>query len=503
MITRNELEHLLQSTETFRVERTISTTNTDKFCEAICAFANDMPASGEKGYLLLGVRDDGSKCGLRVDDALLNKMMAIRTSGNILPLPVMSVYTVSFDDGDVLVVEVTPSILPPVRYRGRTFIRVGPRKDIATYEEEQQLVERRSANFPSFDTTPCFEATIEDIDIDLFKRLYLPKAVDEELLQTEERSIEQQMAALRLFNLKYNCPTYAALILFGRKPDYFLAGNYIQYVYFNGKNNAAEIGNQFEFRGNLCTMLPKLETFLDTALIRNRLVAVSTLKEKNLYNFPRWAIRELMMNAVMHRDYHTNTPTKLYQYEDRLEIVNAGGLYGNARPNNFPHVNDYRNPIVAAALKILGYVNMFNRGVARVNQDLVQNGNGEASFTVDKQTVFEVKVDDAAYLDQLMVQEKTTTKTTIKTTTKTTTRLHGNVTLHAGATIRVKTEDRILMAIAKNPHIVVSELAELCGISRNGVNWHIKKMKADRRLVRHGNNRTGYWSVHRIEKKEE
>ena len=59
MITKDEIQSLLHSTETYRIERTISTGNMDKFCEAICAFANDLPDSRKKGYLLIGVHDDG------------------------------------------------------------------------------------------------------------------------------------------------------------------------------------------------------------------------------------------------------------------------------------------------------------------------------------------------------------------------------------------------------------------------------------------------------------
>ena len=62
-------------------------------------------------------------------------------------------------------------------------------------------------------------------------------------------------------------------------------------------------------------------------------------------------------------------------------------LYGNARPENFPDVNDYRNPVIAEALRVMGYVNKFNRGIARVQKELVENGNGRAAFTVDKVTV--------------------------------------------------------------------------------------------------------------------
>jgi predicted HTH transcriptional regulator len=81
------------------------------------------------------------------------------------------------------------------------------------------------------------------------------------------------------------------------------------------------------------------------------------------------------MNAIMHRDYESNAPVKFYQFTDRIEIVNPGGLYGNARPENFPNVNDYRNPVIAEAMKVLGYVNRFNRGIARVKVELKENGN--------------------------------------------------------------------------------------------------------------------------------
>lgn len=91
MTSRDELLNLLSSKETYRIEKTVSTTNMDKFCEAICAFANDMPNSQQNGYLLIGVNDDGSLCGLKVTDELMKKISAIRTDGNILPLPVMNV----------------------------------------------------------------------------------------------------------------------------------------------------------------------------------------------------------------------------------------------------------------------------------------------------------------------------------------------------------------------------------------------------------------------------
>lgn len=392
---KETVRDLIRNLESFHIERTSSTTNSDKFCQAICAFSNDLPNSGKPGYLLIGVDDDGSLSGLRVTDKLLQYFAGLRTDGNILPIPVMTVDHVSFDEGDVIVIKVIPATDPPVRYKGRCHIRIGPRKDIATEAEEKILVERRLSSLKAFDMCPCREASIDDLDLSLFSRLYLPNAIAEDVLEADNRTIKEQLASLRLFDKQTDCPTNAAVLLFGKNTKYFFPGAYIQHVFFDGLDNAADISNQNEFSGNLLSMLPKLEAFVETSVIQKRPSPVSVLQEEILVNYPQWAIRELLMNAVMHRDYQSNTPTKFYQYKDRLEIVNPGGLYGNARPENFPDVNDYRNPVIAEALKVMGYVNKFNRGIARVQKELVDNGNGKAYFTVDKVTVFSVNVTNA------------------------------------------------------------------------------------------------------------
>ena len=78
MITKEEVLQLLSSTETYRIERTTSIRDMDKFQEAICAFSNDLPNSRKKGYLIIGAYDDGSLSGLKVDDNLLKNISSIR-----------------------------------------------------------------------------------------------------------------------------------------------------------------------------------------------------------------------------------------------------------------------------------------------------------------------------------------------------------------------------------------------------------------------------------------
>jgi ATP-dependent DNA helicase RecG len=415
-MTQEELQKIINSKESSRIELTVSTGNMDKFQEAICAFANDMSGSRKKGYLLIGVKDDGEISGLKVDDTLMKKISGIRSEGNILPLPVMTTEKVVTDKGDVLVVEVTPSFDTPVRYRGRTFIRIGPRRDIASAEEERILSERCAASLPTFDTHPCRNAKLEDIDIDTIINEYMPKAIDKDVLNNEKRPLKEQLASLHLFNLHWDCPTYAALIMFGRNLRYFMPGAYIQYVRFKGNTNGGEILNERRFEGNLYKILPELENFIRDGIVTKRPVPISILREKDVLNYPYKALRELMMNAVMHRDYQSNMPTRLYQYDHHIEIMNPGGLYGQARPENFPHVNDYRNSVVAEMMKTLNYVNMFNHGVGEVLELLKENNNPAAEFNVSYLTAFSVVVRDGEeancsqavhlLIDSLSIQSK-------------------------------------------------------------------------------------------------
>ncbi len=125
-------------------------------------------------------------------------------------------------------------------------------------------------------------------------------------------------------------------------------------------------GNMDKFCEAICAykMLPTLESFVKDGIITQRPVPESLFRERTVWNYPEGAIRELLMNACMHRDYQANMPIRLYQFDDYIEVMNAGGLYGEARPENFPSVSDYRNPLVAEAMKVMKYVNKFNRGIA-------------------------------------------------------------------------------------------------------------------------------------------
>lgn len=486
MIPKEEVEELLKSTETFRVEKTISTGNMDKFCEAICAFSNDLPNSRQKGYLFIGVKDDGSRNGLHVDDALLKKISAIRSDGNILPLPVMNVDKAVFPDGDVLVAEVTPSLLPPVRYRGRVFVRIGPRRDIATEQEERILTERRTSYMATFDAMPCMGATLDDLYVDSIKTDYMPLAVGKEVWEADKRDIKEQLASVRLYDRTHDCPTNAAMILFGKNPRLYMPGAYVQYVRFAGKAIGGEVLNEKQFEGPLFKMLHTLELFVENAIMKERPKSVSLFREKTVIDYPSDAIRELMMNACMHRDYQSNMPIRLYQFDDHLEIMNAGGLYGEARPENFPTVNDYRNPIVAAVMKELQYVNMFNQGVRRVQGILRDNGNQEAMFDVSKLTAFEVNVGANPESIEIDIREAKQELVQVRELIKR--------VMAEGSKLNER-QQSIILWIAEHPKATYDEMAEQFGVSGQTIYTDFKKLQALKIIVRKGKTFGKQWLV--------
>ncbi|WP_053188612.1 RNA-binding domain-containing protein [Sunxiuqinia dokdonensis] len=480
-LSKEKVQAMLVDLESEQIERTISTTDTAKFAQAICAFSNDLSNKAKSGYLFIGVYDDGTLSGLKASDRLLQSLGGLRSDGNILPQPILSVSVFSFAKGDVIVLEIQPSPFPPVRYKGKTWIRVGPRKAVANDMEERILIERRASNVSTFDVRPSLGLGADSINKKLFTETYLPQAIDNDLLADDHRELTEKLASLRFFSPNYSVITNAGLLLFGNEVERYIPGAYIQYVKFDGLTEADDPINEKKFSGNLVHILSELDSFLEYAIIQQKPVPVTALKEKRQFNFPKWAIRELLMNSVMHRDYESNAPVKFYQYKNRIEVINPGGLYGNARPENFPTVNDYRNPVIAEAMKVLGFVNRFNRGIARVKKELADNGNPDAVFDYKKIGVFGVTAYDALY-QSLKTLKAETGKFSITP---------GEATF----SLSMKNPEKVLMLIEEDEHITIPEMADKIGISVKGVEKIISILKNEGRIERVGSRKTGYWTV--------
>lgn len=381
MLADDEVIALLTDLESDRVERTESTNNTDKFSRAVCAFANDMPGHARPGILIIGARDDGTLAGLTVTDQLLQNLGALRSDGNILPLPAVSVRRMALDGGDIAVVEVEPSDLPPVRYKGQVCIRVGPRRASANEQEERILSERRTARAATYDVQPLAGAELKELSMRLFEE-YRSSVIDPAVFAANHRTVEEKLASLRFFDLRRRTPTVAGVLLFGINPVYHIPGATVTFLRFPGDAMTERPDDELTVSGDLQTVV---ETVVQKVKAHNRTapMAGEGFRERIVSDYPETALRELFLNAIIHRDYQSNAPIRFYWFANRIEIQNPGGAYGIVTAETLERRNDYRNPVIAEAMKSLGYVNKFGYGIQRAQSELKANGNPRAEFEVD------------------------------------------------------------------------------------------------------------------------
>lgn len=382
----SELEILLNDLESDRVERKASISDRGVIRQAICAFANDLPNHQKSGVIFIGVNDNGSCANLPITDQLLLTLSDMRSDGNILPFPSIIVQKRTIKGCELAVVIVEPSDAPPVRFNGRVWVRVGPRRATATPEEERRLSEKRRSKDLPFDLRPLASASLDDLDLDLFRRVYLPSSLAIEIIEENQRSVEQQLTSMRFATVEPQPkPTILGVLVVGNEPRQFVPGSYIQFLRIEGTELTDPIKDQKEIGGPLPDLLRMLdETFQVNISVATDITAQPV--EIKQPDYPIVALQQLARNAVMHRNYEsTYAPVRITWFNDRIEIQNPGGPFGQVNRQNFgqPGVTDYRNPHLAEAMKNLGYVQRFGVGIQLARQQLQNNGNPPPEFIVE------------------------------------------------------------------------------------------------------------------------
>ncbi len=388
-----ELTDLLDQGESDRVEfkESLAGGAAGAVREAICAFANDLPGHGVPGVIFVGVRDNGSAAGLQVTDELLRQLADMKTDGNIVPPPSIAVQRlVIHGGGETAVVTVVPSDSPPVRYRGGVHIRIGPRRGRATAQDERILNERRRSGDTLFDVQRVPTSTLDDLNLGFFENEYLPQAFAREVIEANERSREEQLAATKMIaSADDPAATVLGLLVLGKNPQDFLPGAYVQFLRVGGTEPHDDIIDSEDIRGSVGDVLRRLDEKL-RAHNRTAIDFVSSSTERRTGLYPVPAIQQITRNAVMHRTYEaTNAPVHVRWFEDRIEVISPGGPFGRVTASNFGSGSavDYRNPNLAEALHTLGFVQRFGVGIPTAQHLLREAGHPEARFRIDESTV--------------------------------------------------------------------------------------------------------------------
>lgn len=387
-----ELVALLNDTESDHAERkeTFKGDVPKKARQAVCAFANDLPNHNEPGVLFIGARDSGEPSGLEVTDELLRSLADMKTDGNILPLPVLSVEKRVLKLSEMAVVIVMPSDMPPVKYDGRIWIRTGSRRSIANEQEERILNEKRRYKNLPFDIYPVPSAKITDLSKVIFENEYLPHAFATDVLEANNRSYEERLASCKfIVSPDETTPTVLGLLAIGKSPQDFLSGAYIQFLRIDGTELADPVIDEENISGALVEMLRRTEEKLK-AHNRAAVDITSSPTHRKELLYPPAAIQQILYNAVLHRTYEsTNAPVRVYWFNDRIEINSPGGPYGNVTVENFgkPGITDYRNPNIGDVLRTFGFIQAFGRGIATARMEMEKNNNPPPDFETNQSAV--------------------------------------------------------------------------------------------------------------------
>ncbi len=386
-LTDKELLEIISDIESDRAEfkESLSGDAPTRIRESICAFANDLSRHNKPGLVFVGVRNNGTIKGLSVTDELLRQLADMKTDGNILPPPTLTVEKRVLDGNEVAVVTVQPSDSPPVKFKGVTHIRIGPRRGIATEQDERILNEKRRFGNLTFDLQPIPTSSVSDLNLTQFENEYLPQTFAPEILAANERTLEERLAATKMIvSVNEQVATVLGILAFGKSPQDYIPGAYVQFLRIDGNELSDEILDSEDIRG----AVPDLLRRLDDKLIAHNRIAVdftTDVLEQRAELYPIPALQQIIRNAIMHRTYEsTNAPVRVSWFNDRIEVLSPGGAYGMVTTANFgqPGLTDYRNPNLAEAMRTLGYVQRFGVGIPTARRLLKEAGHPTPEFEI-------------------------------------------------------------------------------------------------------------------------
>ena len=244
---------------------------------------------------------------------------------------------------------------------------------------------RRSADRP-FDVYPISDTNHSELNKRVFEDEYLPGAVHRELLRQNDRTLIQRLATAKMISsVDDERVTILGLLVAGIRPRDFIPGAYVQFLRIAGTELAHDITDAREIDGTIADTIARLEDKLRSHNY-NKVDLTGGDIEKRVESYPISALQQLFRNAIMHRDYETtNSPVRVTWFDDRIEIQNPGGPYGTVTKENFalPGQTDYRNPNLAEAMKVLGFVQRFGVGIATAQRLLQEAGHPEIEFSVE------------------------------------------------------------------------------------------------------------------------
>lgn len=384
MLTTREIETRIEEWESQTTEFKKEFT-TDPIRQTITALSNDYAETGG-GVIIIGV-DPSTRLilGLTGDpEETLRRVTGICRDGGIVPTLAPRIYQLDVNGKAIGIIEVKQSERRPHRANNICYIRIGPTTRKATPDEEFELV-RRSGRFP-FDMMPVREAAVRDLDMLKFEQEFLAKRVSSGILSVNHRSPIEWAENLKFLVREGDrlIPTVAAILLFGKNPQSLLPQGSIDFIRFEGDDPSYPIADRKEITGTIDEQIKSATEIVGHFMIQSYQFSRKSPVRTDIVEYPLRAVREAVTNAVMHRDYEiSRTNVSIKMFDDRLEIMSPGGLYGIVTRDNFgTGINDYRNPTLAVNLNLVGLIEKAGTGIFLIRRHMKENGSFNPEFDI-------------------------------------------------------------------------------------------------------------------------
>ncbi|MBF0154141.1 MAG: putative DNA binding domain-containing protein [Magnetococcales bacterium] len=336
----SELTERLALGEDSRHQFKADVKNDTALAAEMMAFAN----SGG-GHLFIGVDDNGGVVGLTPEKIRrLNQLVANAASQKIRPPLNPVTENMRLEGGVVMVVTIADSIAKPhTDLQGAIWVRNGADKRRVTAREEMQRL-FQTASLVHADVVPVAGSTLNDLDVKLFHAYYHRRYGEEEgcLELPPERLLENlNLARDGSLNL-------AGLLLFGQDPQRWRPQFLIKGMTYPGRE--IDLDTYMDCQ-DLYGAFPELFRQAMAFMLRNlrHIQRDQGINSKGLPEIPRIVLEEIVVNALVHRDYFVSAPIRIFIFSDRVEIISPGHLPNNLRVDHIRHgITNLRNPVLAS-----------------------------------------------------------------------------------------------------------------------------------------------------------
>jgi len=342
-------------------------------------------ATTKGGKIIIGITEDKSPKGIIYEDGLIDKITNIIKSCKDYPI-MNKVTPIKFNENRcILFIEIEEGNFKPYGYKGIYYKREN-RQNTQLKADEITQMRLQSENI-SFCKIPAFclerKATVNDVEENKL-RDYISLAQESRNKNIKFIDAKQLLRNLDLLKIGEIQPLNGAILMFGKNPQKFIQHSKINLSIFP----EAEIDTTFKkysLVGDIVSLLNQSFNLIMSNI--QHYYVIKELKRIEFSEYPKTAIREALINAIVHRDYFVrDSEIFIKVFKDRIEITNPGGIVGNLSLEEIKekNISKRRNPIIAELLDDMGFMERSGRGIETMINAMKEQGLKEPLFDVSQ-----------------------------------------------------------------------------------------------------------------------